>query len=99
MSRRISSIILAIGAASFLAMAFGITLHLHLAHVDETKHHDSDHCPICQNFLISKKEYTVEFASTEIEIDTVGQLVSTRPTSPAIQHPFLQQCHSRAPPA
>lgn len=99
MSRRISQFILVIATASFLATAFGIVLHVHLSHVDDPAHHDSAHCPICQQFLIVKNPSIVQVTPAQVETDTMGQTVSLRPGLRAIGQTFIQQCHSRAPPA
>ena len=99
MSRSICNMVLTVAATSFLATALGITLHMHLAHVDSPARHDGAHCRTCQQFLASKKPYTVEFTPSKIEIDAVGQLISICPERLSFHQTSLQQCHSRAPPA
>lgn len=97
MSWRIRNTFLALGAVCFLATAFGITLYLHLAHVDEPAKHDVAHCSLCQQLLISKKKYTAEVEPADVEIDRVGQLVQVRPD--ILSHQTTpQQFHARAPP-
>jgi len=96
-SRRIRNTFLTLGAICFLAMAFGITLYLHLAHAEEPAKHDVAHCPICQQLLISKKDYAAEIESAEIEIDSVGRLVSACPTI-LVHQTSPSQFHPRAPP-
>jgi len=98
-SRRICQLVLVIATVSFLATAFGVVLHLHLSHVDDPAHHDSAHCSICQQFLIVKNPSIVQVTAAQVQSDTVGRTVSLRPGLRAIGQTFLQQCHSRAPPA
>jgi hypothetical protein len=96
-SRRIRNTFLTLGAVCFLATAFGITLHLHLAHVKEPANHDAAHCSLCQQLLLSKKDYTAEIDPANIEIDSVGRLIPIRP-APLLQQTSPYQCHPRAPP-
>jgi hypothetical protein len=45
------NVVLILGFASFLAVASGLTLRLHLATVADPHHHNSAHCSLCQTML------------------------------------------------
>ena len=98
MSRCIRNTFLVFGTASFLATALGILLCLHLAHIDEPAKHDVSRCSLCQQLLISKKEYTAETEPAVLEIDAAGHLIHIY-LVPFVQQASLYQCHPRAPPA
>jgi hypothetical protein len=97
-NRCIRSVFLTLGSICFLAMTSGVTLYLHLAHVDNPAEHDAAHCSLCQQLVVSKKNYTVDFEPADIEIDSVGHLVSACPALLFCQS-LPSQFHSRAPPA
>ena len=98
MSRYLRSTFLVIGAFCFLAMAFGIVLQLHLAHVDDPLTHDADHCPICQQLVVSKKDCIAQIEPAAIAVDQIGRIIRFRPDTLVLQT-FATRCYARAPPA
>ena len=98
MSRHLRNTFLATGAFCFLAMALGIVLQLHLAHVEDPLTHDADHCPTCQQLVISKKDYIAQVEPTCLVVDQIGRLVRFSLDTPPLRI-SLERFHARAPPA
>lgn len=98
MKGRMKTTFLVLGAACFMAMASGLVLHFHLAHLDEPAEHDSDHCPLCRQLLVSKKDYTVDPEPATVASDPVGHLAAT-PSPAPIYQASPNRFHPRAPPA
>ncbi len=97
-SRYLHNTFLAVGASCFLAMASGIVLQLHLAHVDNPLTHDANHCPTCQQLVASKKDYIAPIEPATIVVDQVGRLIQFYPDAPPLQR-WVKPLHARAPPA
>lgn len=97
-SRSIRSIVLFAATVCFLAMALDVVLYVHLANVEDPAGHDAGHCPLCQQLLVSKKDYTAEIGVTEVEIDHIGRLLTTCLDDLCPQTTSLS-FHARAPPA
>jgi len=95
---RMRTTLLVLGTACFVAMASGLVLHFHLAHVDEPAEHDSDHCSLCQRLLVSKKDYTTDPEPVAVELDPVGHIIAVLPARRVLQT-SPNQCNPRAPPA
>jgi hypothetical protein len=49
-----------LAAVSFVAMASGLTLRLHLGRVEDPCHHDWAHCSLCQTMLAGAAKLYVE---------------------------------------
>jgi hypothetical protein len=52
-----------IAATGFMAMASGLTLQLHLATAENSHHHDSTHCSLCQTMLGGGTKFHLESQS------------------------------------
>jgi len=119
---RAKTALLILGTASFVAMASGGLLHLHLAqHTDLTHHensdhhenmchhgdsdhhreptpHDSEHCSICQQLLLSKKDFTIDPEPDGIGLELLRRIPAIPQTTPILRV-SLNGSHPRAPPA
>ncbi|UCD48854.1 MAG: hypothetical protein JSW27_15115 [Phycisphaerales bacterium] len=98
MSQRIRNAFLSLGAICILAMISGLTVHAHLAHVDEPAEHDGAHCSLCQQLAISRQAYTANLECANVEIALVERLASAYPIR-RFQQTLPSQSHPRAPPA
>jgi hypothetical protein len=89
--------LLMVGAVSFVLMVTGVTLWLHLAQAHGPDHHDSAHCSLCQQLLISPKKGTCEPAAPATDEHDVDLSVDNCPEHHVDQ--FSPQPRSaRAPP-
>jgi len=97
MITRVRNGILVFGAASFVMMATGVALFLHLARYEHPDHHDAAHCRICQQLLISPQKYTSPPPEPVAEERTVQLLVENCPTI-YTGHCDVKSGSPRAPP-
>ncbi len=98
MKGRVKTVFLVLGTACFVAMASGWVLYLHLAHDEDPAEHDTTHCSLCQQLLVSKKSFTVDSEPTCVELDPAGHIAAVSSTTP-IYHAYPNLCNPRAPPA
>lgn len=85
-------------AVSFLMMATGVTLHLHLAHFEEPAHHHSEQCPVCQVLLAAPKKVTLELDPPALDDCRFAFVADTRPAE-CVQSYYPHQILPRGPPS
>ena len=98
MKGRMRTAFLLLGAICFAAMASGWILYLHLSHYENPANHDATHCPLCQQLLLSKKDFTVNTEPTSIELEPAERIAAI-PSATPIQQAGSNLCGPRAPPA
>jgi hypothetical protein len=98
MNRSLRNAVLFAGTVCFLAMASGTVLYAHLTNVEDLAAHDTSHCTLCQQLLVSGKNCTAEIGAAEIEIDLVGHVLAVCLDDLGPQTISLR-FHARAPPA
>jgi len=75
------NVVLILAFASFLAMASGLMLQLHLAAAGDPHHHDSAHCSFCQTMLGSATRLHIEPQSAVL---TTTDFVMSVPETDAV---------------
>ena len=82
----------------FVAVASGLALFPHLAHLEEPGEHDTDHCPLCQLVFVSAKNCMTEPEPVVIKDELAEHVVGADPTTPS-QQTRPNRFDPRAPPA
>ena len=89
-------VLLAVGC--FATTASGLALLPHLSHQDESREHDADACPLCQQALVFAKHCVTAPESVLIDSHPAGYIVLTLWTTQS-HRGLPSRFDPRAPPA
>ena len=82
----------------FAAMATGLSLQLHLLSEEHPEKHDSEHCSLCQQLLLSPGKFVLESELT-FEISSQIEYCIDFHNNICIKQSHYQQFDPRPPPA